>query len=399
MRSFDNEPRRCAVCGSNAKKALFEQRFATVGLVTGYTVVVCEKCGFAFADQVPSQASFERYYRELSKYEYQQREGRESESDEKRLRQIAASLEELIPSRESRILEIGCASGRLLWLLRQAGFANACGLDPSPACATTAAHLYGVPVRTGTLYDLPQLQQKYDFLILVGVLEHLCDLEGALQAMRGALAENGRIYFDVPDCTRFAEFPDAPYQQFSTEHINFFSSFSLENLMRTNGFSPVFSSQALREYTQSSLMPAVHAVFEKAPAASGFERDLVGEAKLVEYIRQSEALDRGLRSALARSVSGGQRIIVWGVGTLTQRLLATGGLDAANISAFVDSNPKYQGQQLQGVPILAPEALRPRSEPILICSRVFQLEIERQIREQLGLSNELLLLYSNEVTA
>ena len=393
--SFANEPRSCAVCGSQAKKPLFRQQFATVGLVTGYTVVVCEQCGFAFADEIPSRASFELYYRELSKYEYQQREGRESESDEGRLRQIAASLEELIPSHNSRILEIGCASGRLLSLLRQAGFPNANGLDPSPACAAIAAHLYGVPVQTGSVYDLPKRPEKYDFLILVGVLEHLCDLEGALAAMHGALAENGRIYVDVPDCTQFADYPDAPYQQFSTEHISFFSSVSLANLMQAQGFAPLFSSRMARGYTEASVMPSVHAVFEKAPARTEFERDTISESKLLEYVRQSEALDRGMRNALDRSVGGGQPIIVWGVGTLTQRLLATGGLDGANISAFVDSNPKYQGQQLRGVPILAPEALRPRTEPILICSRVFQQEIERQIRDQLGLPNELLMLYSS----
>jgi SAM-dependent methyltransferase len=397
--NFANEPRRCAVCGSEKKKALFEQRFTTVGVVTGYTVVVCQQCGFAFADEIPSRASFERYYRELSKYEYEQREGRESESDEERQRQIAAALEEWVPNRQSRILEIGCASGRLLSLLRQAGFPNACGLDPSAACAATAANLYGVPVRTGSVYDLPQLPEQYDFLILVGVLEHLCDLQGALAAMRGVLAEKGRIYIDVPDCSQFAGYPDAPYQQFSTEHISFFSSVSLANLMRAHGFSPIFSDQTLRGYTLASVMPSVHAIFEKSAANREFEVDTTSEATLLEYIRQSEELDRGMRNALGRSVSGGQPIIVWGVGTLTQRLLATGGLDGANISAFVDSNPKYQGQQLRGVPILSPEALRPRTEPILICSRVFQLEIERQIREQLGLSNELLLLYAGQEEA
>jgi len=372
--------------------ALFEQRFATVGLVTGYTVVVCDRCGFAFADGIPPQSAFERYYRELSKYEYQQREGRESASDEARLRQIAATLVNLIPSRDCRILEIGCASGRLLSLLREVGFTSARGLDPSPACATTAATLYGVEVQTGSVYHLPALRETFDFLILVGVLEHLCDLDGALSAMHGALAEHGRVYFDVPDCAQFADHVDAPYQQFSTEHINFFSPASLANLLQSHGFSPVFSAQSQREYTEASIMPVVHAVFEKATAAAQIERDTTSEPKLREYIRRSEEVDRSLRNSLGRSLTGSQPIIVWGVGTTTQRLLATGGLDGVTINAFVDSNPKYQGQTLRGVPILAPEALSQRTEPILICSEVFRPEIERQIREQLGLANEVLTL-------
>jgi SAM-dependent methyltransferase len=393
------EPRRCAVCGSQAKKLLFEQRFAAVGLVTGYGVVVCRDCGFAFADGIPSRAAFEQYYRDLSKYEYQQRDGSESESDEARQREVAGALTEWIPQRESRILEIGCASGRLLALLHEAGFESATGLDPSPACAEAAHRLYGVTVRTGSLYDLPQFGERYDVVILVGVLEHLCDLEGALAVLGGALTDGGRVYVDVPDCTRFADYPDAPFQQFSTEHINFFSGASLANLMGAHGFGPLLSEQVVRGFTEASRMPSVHALFEKSAAPRAVEPDTASEPALAEYIRQSEALDRGMRSAIARSVSGGQPIIVWGVGTLTQRLLATGGLDGAHICAFVDSNPKYQGQQLRGVPILSPEALRERGEPILICSRVFQLEIERQIREQLGLTNELLPLFANREAA
>ena len=38
-------------------------------------------------------------------------------------------------------------------------------------------------------------------------------------------------------------------------------------------------------------------------------------------------------------------------------------------------------------------SLKQRTEPILICSRVFQREIQGQIRDQLNLDNELLLLY------
>ena len=164
-------PRGCPVCGSQAKEMLFRQQFAPVGPVAGYAVVVCEQCGFAFADGIPSRAGFERCYRELSKYEYQQRAERES------------------------------------------------------------------PVR---------------------------------------------------------------------------------------------------------------AVFRKAEPSLKFECD------------------------------------------------AAGRLDGANISAFVDSNPRYQGREVRGIPVVAPEALRQRTEPILIGSRVFQSEIGRQIREQPGLANELLTLDSSQ---
>ena len=386
--------RKCAVCGGNRKRLLFEQTFSTVCLLEGYTVVVCERCGFAFADNIPEQEAFDQYYRDLSKYEYQHRGGRESANDETRLRDVAATLDGLIPNKQARILEIGCSTGRLLALLKENGYQNVGGLDPSPVCAASARDLYGVTVFTQSVSDLAKSQEKFDFLILVGVLEHIRDLEGALRTMRQIPSPNARIYFDVPDATQFADWPDAPFQQFSTEHINFFSGASLANLMRAHGFEQMFSEKVLRQYTDSTVMPSVHAVFENRGAQAGPPvTDDESEPRLREYIDQSRAVDQRIRRLIDRTAGNREPILVWGVGTHTQRLLSTGGLDRVNISAFVDSNPKYHGQRLNDIPIVSPDSLGGRGEPILVCSRVFQKEIEQQIHQQLHLSNEVLSLY------
>jgi SAM-dependent methyltransferase len=387
--------RPCAVCGSNNKRRLFEQKFSTVCLLEGYTVVVCEQCGFAFADDIPEQEAFDAYYRDLSKFEYQHRGGRESACDESRLRDVAATLSQLIPDKSTRVLEIGCSTGRLLALLQESGYRNVRGLDPSPVCAASARELYGVTVLTESVSDLTGSDRKFDFLILVGVLEHIRDLEGALTAMHRILTPNGRIYFDVPDATQFADWPDAPYQQFSMDHINFFSGVSLANLMRSHGFEPIFSEKVLRQYTDATIMPSVHAVFEDRgqAAVSPLVPDGESEERLREYIEHSRVVDQRIRELIDRTAGQREPILVWGVGTHTQRLLATGGLDQVNVSAFVDSNPKYHGKRLHDIPIISPDTLEGRTEPILICSRVFQKEIERQIHEQLRLSNEVLSLY------
>jgi hypothetical protein len=86
-------------------------------------------------------------------------------------------------------------------------------------------------------------------------------------------------------------------------------------------------------------------------------------------------------------------MIVWGVGTHTLRLLATGGLDPRTIKAFVDSNTKYQKQELRGLPVISPDELGAHPEPILISSRGFQNQIHEQIRDRLGLTNPVILLY------
>jgi hypothetical protein len=94
-----------------------------------------------------------------------------------------------------------------------------------------------------------------------------------------------------------------------------------------------------------------------------------------------------------KALGPGEQMIVWGAGTHTLRLLATGGLDISKVACFVDSNPKYQSQRLQGVPVVPPGEVRNRHEPILISSRSSQRAIRNTIHDSLGLKNRLILLY------
>ena len=364
--------------------------------VTGYDVAVCVQCGGSFADGIPDQSTFDRYYRDMSKYEYAQRDGAESEYDSRRLALIAGIVTPHIESPAARVLDVGCASGRLLAHIRDRGYPNVSGLDPSPACASAAARLYGIVVRTMTLGEIARNAELFDVVIMVGVLEHLRDLDGAFDHLRAILPPGGLLYVEVPDVTAFADWPNAPYQDFSTEHINFFSPVSLSNLMLRHGFTQVFLEQNQRDQSYKTVMSNISSVYRREPAAApaGIRFDPDTATGLERYLTQCVADDRRLRSAIDAVVDGKRPILVWGVGTHTSRLMATSRLAEADIVAFIESNSRYQGRTLHGRPILAPEALKDRPEPVLISSRVFQKEIADQIREDLGCPNELILLYN-----
>ena len=106
-------------------------------------------------------------------------------------------------------------------------------------------------------------------------------------------------------------------------------------------------------------------------------RDAESEAAVRRYVSESAAVDRRIQAVIGPLAASRQPILVWGTGTHTLRLLAGGGLDDANIVAFVDSNPRYHGRTLAGRPVIAPAELAGRKEAILISSRGFQREIER----------------------
>ena len=396
--SVPHPPRGCPVCGAPERRVLFEQRFAAVDQatpVTGYEVAVCDCCGAGYADGIPGQRAFDQYYRDMSKYEYHQRDGAESSFDERRMAIIADLIAPHVPRRDARILDVGCATGRLLADLRAKGFQNVEGLDPSPACAAAARRLYDIRVRTNTLAELGAGDECFDLVILVGVLEHLCDLDESFTHLRALLPVGGLLYVEVPDAESFAEWPNAPYQDFSTEHINFFARGSLDNLMLRQGFTRVVAEQNHREQSYRTVMSNISAVYRRdvtLPAGT-MMRDEGTARGLERYITSCEAEDRRLRLLIDRVADEQRAILVWGVGTHTTRLMATSRLRGANIVAFIESNTRYHGRSLGGRPIIAPETLRKHPEPVLISSRVFQHEIVQQIRVGLGCTNELLLLY------
>ena len=303
-----------------------------------------------------------------------------------------------LPSPDVRLLDVGCASGRLLANLRDRGFASVTGLDPSPACAAAAARLYSVTVRTMTLAAIARTGEHFDAVIMVGVLEHLRDLDEAFDHLRALLSPAGLLYVEVPDVTAFADWPNAPYQDFSTEHINFFSPISLSNLMLRHGFTRVFLEQNHREQSYRTVMSNVSAVYRREPVSPQGQGEVRFDPDtatgLERYLAQCAADDERLRATIDAVVDGRRRILVWGVGTHTSRLMATSRLAEADIVAFIESNSRYHGKTLHGRPILAPEALKDHHEPVLISSRVFEKEIAEQIRHDLGCSNELILLYN-----
>lgn len=391
--------RPCPVCGALERRVLFTQEFAAVERSTpvdGYDVVVCVACGAGFADGIPDQRAFDRYYRDMSKYEYHQRDGAESPFDASRLAMIADLMVPHLPGADVRILDVGCATGRLLHELRLRGFPNVRGLDPSPACASAARNLYDIEVLNHSLADLggANAPERYDVVILVGVLEHLRDLDEAFDQLRRIVAPGGLVYAEVPDATSFADWPNAPFQDFSTEHINFFAPRSLTNLFERRGFTRAWSEQNHRVQSHRTVMSNVSAFHFHRPVPPGapMVRDDDTAPGLRRYIESCRADETRLHQRLQAIVDADREIIVWGVGTHTTRLLATSPLANARIAAFVESNARYHGKMLHDRPILAPEALLARAEPVLVSSRVFQHEIVAQIRE-MGCANELLLLH------
>ncbi|HEX2100391.1 MAG TPA: class I SAM-dependent methyltransferase, partial [Candidatus Synoicihabitans sp.] len=333
-------PRPCPVCLAIEPRFLFRQQFSQLSegsLFSGYDLVCCATCGAAYADGIPPQTAFDRYYAEMSKYENAAGAGESSPAEKGRYRAVADVLERVL-DRRARVLDVGCATGGLLAELSRRGFSDVAGLDPSSKCVEIVRGRHGLPATVGTFATLPALSLRADVVLLIGVLEHLRDVDAALDAMKRVLsADGGAIYVEVPDASRYDEQPSAPYQLISYEHINYFSRQSLSRLMVRHGFVEELAELVERPLSPTTAEPALAALFRRRETmvVQSEERDDGTEPALRRYLARSARDEARVRVVIEELVAAQRPLVVWGTGTHTLRLLETTRLKEANLVAFL----------------------------------------------------------------
>jgi SAM-dependent methyltransferase len=386
------DARNCDICGSTASELVYAQRFASFddfSALSGYDVVTCRGCGFAYANRLPDLTTLERYYRELSKYEQHETGGRVAPWAEIRDRAIVEEISAILPDRSARILDVGCATGHLLATFRDAGFEDVTGLDPSQRCVELARDLYGIRVLNMPISQMHASPERFDLILVSAVLEHLRDLTVNVRALTSMLAEGGSIWFEVPDAGRFSSFVNSPFHQFSLEHINFFTARSLTALLRTAGLEPIAVWEAIRT-VRSFDEPGLNAIFSKVATKSSPIPAPERQHDLPAYVGACEAIEQRILANVAPLAEQHVPIVLWGTGSLTLHLLTQAPFSDLNVTAFVDSNVNYHGKHIGGVPVIAPAQMRDRAEPILVVSHASAREIATDIRERHGLGNPIL---------
>jgi methionine biosynthesis protein MetW len=169
---------------------------------------------------------------------------------------IAAHALRLLPER-GRVLDLGCASGGLLALLRsRAGYMA--GLELSPSAAAAAARI-GHHVVTGALEDpgLPFEPDTFDLVVLADVLEHLSDPLAALRRAAGWCRPGGFVLLSVPNVAHWrarlellrGRWPQEESGTFDSSHLRWFTRASVAQLLEGAGLGDV---------QLDAIVPALH---------------------------------------------------------------------------------------------------------------------------------------------
>jgi SAM-dependent methyltransferase len=368
--------RPCQICLQDDPESLYENRMAPInGHDLSYLVCRCNYCGFTYAADLATPATYEAYYRESSKYDIPKMEDFPSFLEQCRASAALDLCRPYLPLNAS-IADIGCGRGALLHTFYKAGFIRVQGLDPAPASATS---LRIGPIHNGIICDASKLLPltDVDLICLTGVLEHLPELNRDLSKLTSSLADHTRLLIEVPSQERFLRPQMEPFGEFSLEHIQYFTQHSLMHLMGTIGYIALDSKIVPLEKASDSIF----ILFSRAGSSIGSPVDNRSlNTPLSPYI---EASSFRIKAALDSFALKSLPFAMYGAGSHSARLLPIlEKIDALqSVRYVVDSNPNLQEKTIGSFCVLPPEALDLTPDlPVLVSSFHAQTTITKVLK-------------------
>ena len=336
-----------------------------------------------FADNLPSQKEYDHYYRDSNKYTYS---NKVPDGLTKIYRDMFSLCESVImtnnPAHENKrfkVLDVGCSIGYFLNMFKSKGYRYLNGVEPSETCSRVARELYEIDVFPGILSEYKSAH-KFDLIILTGVLEHISDFNGLIPYAARLLKESGIMMAAVPDAKKFSLNPQSPFDEFSFEHINYFTNQTLSNLLSRFGMKNIYSRTIEGSFYDTKVLVSF---YKKSNEVDSREGDSEGISRMRSYIEACNKKSKPLEKKIDGLIKSDESLIVWGVGSLTYRLLATTNLGQAKIQAFVDSNESLQGKRVMDKQIVSPDLFYSLDRgTVFIASHIYKREIENVLKNK-----------------
>jgi len=155
--------------------------------------VECSDCGLIFANPMPSIETVIEGNRVLNIHHV----SRGTLSQYRGGKELTVFLKSIKP--EGIMLDVGCAEGFLLLGVEENSNWKAEGVDIIESAVDFAKKRLGIKVYLGTLESLKNAEEKYDFIRLNNVIEHVQDPVKFLKIANKLLKKGGLIYCSTPN--------------------------------------------------------------------------------------------------------------------------------------------------------------------------------------------------------
>lgn len=213
----------CFICGGLLNK------FAKS---SGFEIYKCTNCGFGVTDKPNLQKG--EYHRDETYID-----------EEKLFKNIFQKRANIINRlmKPGRVLEIGCSTGALLFLLKEKGW-EVVGVEISKSSAEVAQKK-GIDVITIPFEKVKQ-DKKFDLIILNHTLEHLKKPQKVIEKISKIVNNSGYIYIDLPNYGSLsANLLKGHWPMLlPKEHLWHFTEKALKILLEKNGLEIIYKEKA-----------------------------------------------------------------------------------------------------------------------------------------------------------
>ncbi|WP_045212442.1 class I SAM-dependent methyltransferase [Desulfonatronovibrio magnus] len=206
----------------------------------------CETCGFIYIKNPIDPAILYENYFTISSWKNQPHVPRLVDVIE-----MISGINE-----NSKILDIGCNDGSFLDFLKNRGYVNVFGVEPTKDSYSKAVDKKFTVYNNFFDFSFASkcLKNKmFDLITTRQVLEHIFDLDSFLEGVEYILKDDGLFVIEIPDSEWNLDLLDYALWE---EHINYFTLSTINQLLKKHSFSIIhheitlFSGRALILYCE-----------------------------------------------------------------------------------------------------------------------------------------------------
>lgn len=344
----------CNVCGLTSMQTVFDSGNATaissLGEIMegGTEVAFCSRCTHLQTREIQNISEYyDRQYTILIDSEdedqiYAYENGRRIYRYDF---QADTALSKLELAHGARVLEYGAAKGATLRkIMKNRSDLECCVFDVSDMyCEFWDSFL---EKEAQASYVTPDAwEQSFDCVMSFYVLEHVSDLDGAMNSVRDLLAPGGIFYFIVPNTSEnIADFVVA-------DHCNHFSEPSIRMMMSRHGFEV----EEIDTQTHSSAFIVVAKKLAEIPVYSVSDSEVAtAESSALEIASYWSSITERIVKFESENLEA--QSAIYGAGFYGSFIYSSL-RNPDRILYCLDQNPHLHGRNFFGVPILFPEEI------------------------------------------
>jgi 2-polyprenyl-3-methyl-5-hydroxy-6-metoxy-1,4-benzoquinol methylase len=209
----------------------------------GFSYVICTSCGLVQMNPQPIKDEIIARYSKTYGKDYLSYEI-ENEKSFLKLQQLALKdarffkLEKTLLTHHragASVLDIGCATGSLLYYLGQRGW-HVTGVEISP-CAEYAKKERKLDIRSVPLEENKFADSSFDVVLASHLIEHLNNPQSFLTETYRILKKDGRVFITTPNISGFqARLYKGRWRSAIFDHLYLFSAKTLSKMLKNTGF-------------------------------------------------------------------------------------------------------------------------------------------------------------------